>query len=199
MKKITLTVIMAICISIAVQAQVTQEQLDNARKEVNEAKGKKEKKEKEKIFQSLLNSARAENALKAIESKDFVLEADRLVFKRGTSRYVNANTNFISLKGDKASVQIAFTGSRPGPNGIGGITLDGNVSNFEVKTNKHGNTLLSMYVVGAIISARVDLELIKDTHKAITTVTSNFSSNRFTLDGYIIPTSESDIFKGRSF
>lgn len=50
--------------------------------------------------------------------------------------YVNSNTNFVSVKGDKAVVQVAFNIPVGGPNGIGGVTVDGSVSDYEVKTDK---------------------------------------------------------------
>jgi len=198
MKKVFLILIMALGISSAINAQVTQEKLDNARIDAKEATGEL-KKEKEKIYYALLDSAKAENAVKAIELRDFVLEADKVTFKYGNWKYVTSNTNFISFSDNKATVQIAFTGAPPGPNGIGGITLEGNASSIEVNTDKKGNTTFSMYVMGAGISAKIDIELIKDTYQAIATVSPNFSSNRFTLSGSLYPTSESDIFKGRSF
>ena len=36
-------------------------------------------------------------------------------------------------------VQVAFNVPFSGPNGLGGITVDGNASNYKVKTDKKGN------------------------------------------------------------
>ena len=63
------------------------------------------------------------------------MEADHVVFKYGNMAYVNSNTNFVSVKGDKAVVQVAFNIPVSGPNGIGGVTVDGSVSDYEVKTD----------------------------------------------------------------
>jgi len=199
MKKNVLAVILIIfCMASTVRAQVSQEALDNARQEALQAKGK-ERSRKQKIYDDLLETARAENAVKAIEIRDFVLEADRITFKRGQWKFVTSTTNFISLSGDKATVQIAFEGAPPGPNGIGGITLEGNPSNVVIKTDKRGNTNFSMNVTGAAISARVEIRLDKDTYRATANVFPNFSSNRFTLTGYLWPRTESKVFKGRAF
>lgn len=53
-------------------------------------------------------------------------------FKYGTSAFVSSNTNFVGLDGDKAVVQVAFNVPFSGPNGLGGITVDGNASNYKV-------------------------------------------------------------------
>ena len=80
-----------------------------------------------------------ETAKKAIFDKDFVLEADRVEFKRGNFKYVPPSTNFVSLIDGKATVQLSFDGAFAGPNGIGGITVEGTPSNVEVETDKKGN------------------------------------------------------------
>lgn len=196
MKKILLILMAIACISDLTHAQITQEQLDKARKEAKEATSSKKK--KEKIYQALLDSVRADNAVKAFELKDFVLEADMVTFKWGNWKYVTSNTNFISLSEDRATVQIAFAGAPPGPNGIGGITVEGRASNIEIKTDKKGNTLFSMNVMGTAISARIEIELFKDTYQAIATVIPNFNSNRFTMSGSLYPSSESEVYKARA-
>ena len=83
-------------------------------------------------MQDSINYAKA---LHALETLNFVMEADQLVFKRGRTAFVTSATNFVSLSDDKAIVQVApFNGG--GPNGIGGITLEGRASNIRIKTDK---------------------------------------------------------------
>ena len=112
--------------------------------------------------------------------------------------YVNSNTNFVSVKGDKAVVQVAFNIPVSGPNGIGGVTVDGSVSDYEVKTDKKGNLSLSMNVMGTGISARVNISMPKGTNKATVEINPNFNSNRMTLNGVVLPIQKSSGFKGRS-
>lgn len=79
-----------------------------------------------------------------------------------------------------------------------GITLDGNISNYEVKKDKKGNINVSMNVMGTGISALVNISLYSGSNKASVTITPNFNSNRLTLTGVIVPSSSSRVFKGRS-
>ena len=151
-----------------------------------------------KAIQEKLDSLMYVEAEKAISGKDFTLEADKVEFKYGQTAFVNSNTNFVSVTGDKSVVQVAFNVPVSGPNGIGGITLDGNISNYEVKKDKKGNINVSMNVMGTGISALVNISLYSGSNKASVTITPNFNSNRLTLTGVIVPSSSSRVFKGRS-
>lgn len=180
-------------VSVGLYGQITQEELDRARKEADEDPGRKE------YYNALLDSVRSQNAVISFEERFFVLEAERITFRRGNLRLVSPSTNFISMDKDKATVQIAFDGAPPGPNGLGGITVDGRVSNIKTKTDRKGNMRMSMSVIGTGISAQIEIELPKGRHTATATVIPNFSSNRFILSGSLLPPSQSRVFKGTAF
>ena len=155
-------------------------------------------KEQKKQIEAIQDSIHYAQAIQSLETLEFVMEADQLVFKRGHTAFVTSNTNFISLSDDRAVVQIApFNGG--GPNGIGGITLEGKASNIRIKTDKKGNTYFSMNVMGTGLSATIDIQLYRGSNKASVTVTPNFHSNRVTLNGVLLPTKYSGIYKGRAF
>ena len=59
-----------------------------------------------KAIQEQLDSLKFVQAVNAIDSRQFTLEAERVVFKRGQTAYVTSNTNFVSVVGDKAVVQV---------------------------------------------------------------------------------------------
>lgn len=155
-------------------------------------------KEAKKAADEAAQMALFEQAVQALNARDFVLEAERVEFKRGRFAYVTPSTNFVSLKGDKATIQLAFNGAFAGPNGIGGITVDGNASNVEMKTDKKGNVTFSMMVQGVAVSANVTFRLIKGANKCTATVSPNFNSNRISFTGYLYPSDQSNVFKGRS-
>lgn len=148
--------------------------------------------------QAALDSLFYVQSKQALDARKYVLEADRVIFKRGTTAYVSSNTNFVAVDGDQATVQIAFNVPFSGPNGIGGITVDGTVSNYESETDKRGNLHVSFNVSGIGISARVDISLPEGGTNATVNVSPNFNSNRLTLDGHIVPLSHSSVFKGRA-
>ena len=124
MKKIILLVFVTLfcCVGYS-QAQTTKKMT------------RQEKKEAQKAMEQAL----FEEARQAIENKAFTLEADRVIFKRGRNAFVSSNTNFVMVDGDKSSVQVAFNIPASGPNGLGGVTVDGNVSGYKIKTDKKGS------------------------------------------------------------
>ena len=154
-------------------------------------------KELQKRIEAQQDSIAYDNAVKALDSLDFVLEADKIIFKYGDMAYVQSNTNFISLSDDKAVVQVApFNGG--GPNGVGGITLDGRASNIKMVTDKKGTITYSMNIQGAAISAIVTITLPKGSNNATVVIDPTFNSNRITLSGRLLPKSKSRVFKGSS-
>ncbi|MDD3108529.1 MAG: DUF4251 domain-containing protein [Alistipes sp.] len=153
--------------------------------------------QKEKIAQQHEDSLRYAVAVESLLSGNFVVEANRILFRRGETTNVNPNTNFILREGDQAFVQVAFNTVRPGPNGIGGITVKGSVSDVTMKIGTKGQVTYSMQVQGLGISARVDLTLVDGSNRVSALITPNFNSNRVTLEGNLIPTSQSEVYKGR--
>lgn len=192
MKKIiALMMLVFIGASTAMYAQESSSATRRAeRKAQRDAEKAREKREEAQAYAS---------AVQAINNRKFVLEADRITFKRGQSVFVTSNTNFVLLNGEQASVQVAFNGPYAGPNGIGGITVDGRVGEVKTTTDKKGNVSCSFSVVGVGISAQVSIRLTHDTNNASVTINPNFNSNRLSLDGKVIPLSESSVYKGRSF
>ena len=82
---------------------------------------------RQKAAQEIEESAAYAEAVKALEEKQFVLEADQVIFKRGETAYVNTNTNFVLVNQNRGTVQVAFNTHFAGPNGIGGLTVDSTV------------------------------------------------------------------------
>ena len=142
-----------------------------------EKEAKKAEKAAKKAAEEAEANALFEQAVQALKNKDFVLEADRIEFKRGSFVYVTPNTNFVSVKGEKATIQLAFNTPAAGPNGIGGITVDGTTSGVQMKTDKKGNVMYEMNVQGVAVSARVTFRMAKGTNKCTATVSPNFNSN----------------------
>ena len=62
-----------------------------------EKEAKKAEKAAKKAAEEAEANALFEQAVQALKNKDFVLEADRIEFKRGSFVYVTPNTNFVSV------------------------------------------------------------------------------------------------------
>ena len=184
--------------ALTVQAQTEKRIYTKAETEEMSPNGK-EARQARKLMEKARDSLNFVRAVEAIEKLDFVLEADKLHFKHGTMVFVNSTTNFISVNDEEAVVQVAPFYGGGGPNGVGGITLEGRASNIVLKTDKKGNVTLTMNVSGTGLSATISISMPKGNNRASVTVDPNFHSNRVTLEGILIPSSQSTIFKGRSF
>ncbi|MEG1543337.1 MAG: DUF4251 domain-containing protein [Tannerellaceae bacterium] len=157
------------------------------------------KKQEKKAAQAVQSQISFETAVQAIKDQSFVLEATTVQPMNGRVFYVNSNTNFVSLNNGQAMVQIASNSPYPGPNGLGGITVQGGASNIETKTDKDGNVYMSMSVQGVFISATVMIMLTNDTNNASVTVDPNFSGRNLRMTGTIYPYSMSNIFQGTTY
>ncbi len=152
----------------------------------------------DRMLNALADSLAYVQGKAALANRDFVFEAESVTFKNGTTAFVNSTTNFISLKGNKAVVQISPSNFASGPNGVGGVTVEGSVSGLEVKTDKKGRTTLTMNVMGIGINAQVEVYMYPDTNSATATVYPNFNSNTIWLQGTIVPYENSNVFEGSS-
>ena len=155
-------------------------------------------KKEQQALQNRIDSAYWEESLAAIKDTAFTLEADRVVFKYGQIAYVNSNTNFVSVNKNEAVVQVAFNVPFSGPNGIGGVTVQGSVGSYKIETDKKGTTTVRMNVIGVGISAQIWITMYKGTHEASVDIQPNFNSRNITLNGVLLPLGKSDVFKGTS-
>lgn len=140
-----------------------------------------------------------QKAVEAIKSGSFVIEVDQLLFPRGNSKFVSSLTNFISMNEGKAVIQIATSYFNPGPNGLGGITVEGTVSDITMSTDKKGFVYYNFLVQGMFVSASVNIQLLGNGNRTTVTVYPNFNNNNLTMTGVVVPYSESDVFQGQTF
>lgn len=190
MKRIlTLITLVLVSASTLMYAQSSNETRRAERKAQREAQKAREKAENERNYAI---------AVQALKEGKFVLEADQLVFKRGRSAFVSSTTNFVMMDGEHASVQIAANSALAGPNGIGGITVDGSRKGMKITTDKKGNVNCSFSVQGIGISAQVHITLTNGGNNASARISPNFNSNTLTLNGALVPLSQSNVYKGRA-
>lgn len=186
---ITLITLVLASASTLMYAQSSSETRQAERKAQREAQKAREKAENERNYAI---------AVQALKEGKFVLEADQLVFKRGRSAFVSSTTNFVLMDGEHASVQIAANKALAGPNGIGGITVDGSRKEMKITTDKKGNVNCSFSVQGIGISAQVYITLTNGGNNASARISPNFNSNTLTLNGVLVPLSQSNVYKGRA-
>ena len=196
MKKVLfLTTLLLFCFTVTTLAQTSKE----ARAE-RRAAMKKEREER-KALEAQQDSVAYFKAIQALKAGAFVLEADNVTFPNGITRYVSSNTNYVQVDNGEGIVQTAFSNFAytPGPNGLGGVTVEGNISGLKMKEDKHGNYFYNYSIQGIAISAEVFITLTGGTNQASVTVSPNFNNNNMTMTGRLLPLDESDVFQGTTW
>lgn len=152
------------------------------------------KKDQRRKARELANQEAFQAATKALQDQNWVLMANTLYGPRGTAIPVSDNTNFIQFKGNTVYVQLAFNGIA-GPNGLGGITVQGTPSQINTQTDKYGNITYSFYVNGIALTAQIVINLSSGSNYANATVYPMMNSNNLTFSGTLVPTAQSGIFR----
>ena len=131
-------------------------------KEARAARREMLKKEREarKALEAQQDSIAYLKAVEAMKAGSFVLEANNVSFPNGVSRFVSSNTNYVQVDNGEGIVQTAFNNFAytPGPNGLGGVTVEGDISGLQMKQDKDGNYYYSYTIQGMAISATVSDE-----------------------------------------
>ena len=175
------------------RASTRQEKMDQWHKDMAEFRAREQQNHE---MRQLTDSIAGVQATVAVRNQDFVLEVNQVTFKSGMTTFVNSSTNFISVKGDRAVVQISPSNFASGPNGVGGVTVQGRMSGQELRTDKRGHITYSFNVMGIGVNAQVEVYMVPGTNTATATIYPNFNSNTIWLQGNIVPYENSNVIEG---
>ena len=151
---------------------------------------------RERAMEQQNDSAAYRAALEALQQGDWVLEADNINFFNGITRFVSSTTNYISCNDGEGTVQTAYANFVYSPNGLGGVTVLGDVLGGRMSTDKDGNVYCSFSIQGSAVSATVYVTLTGGTNQASATVNPNFSGRSMTFNGYLVPYDKATVFQG---
>ena len=196
MKKVLfLTTLLLLSFAVSTWAQTSKE----ARAARREAL--KKEREARRALEAQQDSIAYFKAVEALKTGSFVLEADNVTFPNGITRYVSSNTNYVQVDNGEGIVQTAFTNFayNPGPNGLGGVTVQGNINGLSMKEDKDGNYFYNYTIQGMAISATVFITLTGGTNQASVQISPNFNNNNMTMTGRLLPLSESEVFQGTTW
>ena len=142
-------------------------------------------------------SRKAEIVRAMVHYQRFVLEADRLRNKQGTSVHVSSMINFIATDSIHGVIQIG-SNAYIGLNGVGGITIEGPVSDYKYSQNQRNKTFNVSYSLNSNRGHYdVRMNVFLD-GRAEAIISSNWPG-QLNYIGYLIPPSRSKVFKGTSY
>lgn len=134
--------------------------------------------------------------MKLLNTRQFVLKAHTVYDRYGRMALVTPSTNFVAVNEEVGVMQLAFNNGRLGYNGLGGITLDGRVTKFEVKDRGVGKgAFIKMHFFGGN-SATVFAEVDEKGRAWINW--SGMRGERVRFKGDIVPLKGSRVFEGRA-
>ena len=148
-------------------------------------------------MQFINDSIQHAQAIIAIRNGSWALEASNITFNNGATNIVTPSTNYVSVNNGTGTIQTAFDNTNVySPNGLGGITLEGNISGEELGVDNEGNVYYNYLIQGSNISATVNVVITPNSNQATANISPNFSSRTMTMNGYIYPYNEAGVFEG---
>jgi len=178
--------IMSLLLSGGLFAQ-DQKMIKETKKEASQRK-KEEKKAKIESQYKL-----TENLL---EGKNFVLEAHFLKFRSGDRVNVSSTLNFISIDSLSAVIQVGSM-QRVGYNGVGGVTVQGRISNWKLeKDDNRKDFYLTLSIQGNIDIYDVSVNIDYAGYAYATL--NGINSGKLTFEGNMVSKEETVIFKGQT-
>ncbi len=152
---------------------------------VESKKAKLEQKKKTEIKDSLLFLA----AQDAMRRGLWVLQAEVVDFPRSayTAHALDGDRNFVLCQGTQGIIQTAISMVHPGLNGMGGVTLEGNMSNLSFSTDRDKNLQLTYNIVGLDINADIVITVYAGSNFAQAMITPMMGGEPMTMRGRIVP------------
>ena len=135
---------------------------------------------------------------KLLKEKYFVFQADFLTVPQGTSFILSPDINFMSVNGNNIILQFGFNGAI-GWNGVGGVTVRGTLSDYQVHLGKKKNNLsmtTNMYLIGPGLPPNISLNVSDDGTAQL--IIQPAGSAPIMVYGQIVSPKEADIFIGQS-
>lgn len=132
-----------------------------------------------------------------VEKRSFVIEANYLIDKTGNRKIVNPDINFVKIDSLYGVIQVG-SDINVGPNGVGGITSKGRITNWELQKNEKRKTYHLMATVMSR-SGVYELDVIIGFNgRASAKLTGSYSGN-LTFEGDMVPLEKSLTFEGDSY
>lgn len=180
MKKVVLILVFAISTSL-VYAQGSKQGTALSRKD-------KRKAEMEQQYQLTKNM---------IENKNFVLESNFLQNRYGYRYPVSPVINFVKVEPNNEAVIQIGSNYLYGPNGVGGVTAKGKITQWKVMQNTKSKTFnVRMLVMTSIGTYDVSFSVLPGGQA--TALLTGITGGRLTFDGDLVPTGQSAAYEGWS-
>lgn len=169
-------------------AQTIQPAEQKESKNLSKEQKKEEKRKKEEWMKEVTKTM--------IEQQRFVLEANYIAGKSGVPIPVNPSINFIIVDSTNVTMQLASS-TGVGWNGLGGVTVSGSVSNYQVtRVEKKKYIAYNLIIIVFTNIGTFDIHMsVTDNGSADATIRGT-TSGQVSYTGTLYPPEVSRVFKG---
>jgi hypothetical protein len=162
---------------------------------------KKEQRKLEKELKKEQQAVEAAEKAKVVDAmvlyQRYVLEANTLRDKRGNSVPVASNINFISADSLTGVIQVG-SNLYVGRNGVGGITIEGNISEYKYTRHERSGSYNITYFLRSPVGTYDVMITVYPDGRADATVRSTTWGDQLRYSGYMVPIGISRVYKGMS-
>ena len=199
MRRITIVSAIMLAIIIATQSIGYSQNKKMTLKEKEDAwrAERLKKRAKAERLEFVNDSIQHAQAIVAIRNGSWALEASNVTFNNGATNFVTPSTNYVSINNGTGTIQTAFDNTNVySPNGLGGITLQGNITDEELNVDQDGNIHYDYIIQGNNVSATINVVITANSNQATANINPNFSSRSMMMSGYIYPYDQAGVFEG---
>lgn len=160
------------------------------KKEQRKTERAEKKRRKEEVRQERMSLIK-----ELTEDRSFVLEAHSVSGRRGVSFQVSPVTNFVMIEGNQVVLQ---TGNNFGfgYNGVGGITLEGTIKDYEV-ISKRKNSISVLLHFSEPVFGHSSLNIDIHENGVASARMIGSQGSRINFQGQFVPLESSRVFEGR--
>ncbi len=153
----------------------------------------------QKALQHQADSLAAAGAVANVDNMEFIIKAESIQLDGGRTHHGTDNSvNFVAVHDGSCIIQLASARNpRPGPNGMGGITVEGRIRQTAHTIDKKGNRRYEYSVSGAGVSANMVISLRKGSSSADVRISGNFHGHDCRMYGPVHPYNKAEIVVGR--
>lgn len=159
--------------------------------QTNEKLTKEEKKAKKEA-----EALEAKTKIMALaELRQWVVEVNQAYDRDNNPYRLNSQINFAGVNGEIMIIQLGFDGLQ-GWNGVGGITLEGQVSKYEIKEGKPNKPVRIDITTTSSTLGTLDIQVTLPSGSQATIYINSISSGRLRLNGNLKSFEESKVHQG---
>lgn len=131
-----------------------------------------------------------------IEGKNFVLEADFLENQYGNRHPVSSVLNFVRVEPQHVVMQIG-SNNYLGYNGLGGITVEGNLERWKIYKNFKRSSIALQFTVTTSMGT-YDISMTVNADNSARAVISGYTRGKLIYSGNLVAFNNSNVYKGQS-